>query len=755
MGRSLGLALLALAVACWPSADVASATPPRLATASPIVPPWNPVLSPALTDEPCSPGGNVVVNGPAVIAVGDTLRMWYTCGQCVPDNAIREVRSGDGGRSWRDVGLEVMTPETLTAVTGDTCFAVYSPEVLALGDNLVMWFTGSSGMGGAGLYRAVSTDDGLSWTLDPEAVFPYDPRSNPMVDPTVAHQGDGTFRLAFAHRRQVWTCTSTDAVDWSPPECILLPTAQESSLGGPELLWTPEGWCVWYNVMPRMSEAWCDFGTSRIPVDSFWVAAGYSADGVTWERLPPRFTLPPNPTLGSWDTKAVRDPEVVPCADGIRLFFTGIGCDPDYHDSSNGLGIGVAWLERTWGVRDVGIDVARVTPGVVKARFALCDELACDSLGAFTRSLYWDAAELADGAYTLRAQANDSTEYAWCFEVDATPPRPVIRSPYYAQVVRDTLVVLGAAQDPRFRRFRVELSSLDGARRDTLRASGSPPADSVLATASLRDVPDGEYDVTLTVEDQLGLSGAASARVLVDQVAPWAHEISPREIARDSGGVVFCAAGDARLVIGPHALSGNATVVLEEEPLAGSVPEGIGESLSPAHRVSWEGAMVTGSRPILELKRLAPAPAGAADPIGIYRVAGDGAWTRIGGDAAGDSIATVIEGEGLYVAATGPPEAGGGLGIVSLTPRALSPRASTEGVAIGVRLPRSGRATVRVHNLAGRLVSVVADEAMPAGTSVVRWDGRGPSGAFVDHGIYLVSVEAFGQRASKTVAVLP
>jgi flagellar hook assembly protein FlgD len=107
------------------------------------------------------------------------------------------------------------------------------------------------------------------------------------------------------------------------------------------------------------------------------------------------------------------------------------------------------------------------------------------------------------------------------------------------------------------------------------------------------------------------------------------------------------------------------------------------------------------------------------------------------------------------VAASGPATAGGSLGIVSLTPRALAPRASSEGVAIGIRLPRSGAVKVRVHNLAGRLLSVVADEALPAGTHVVRWDGRGPSGSPVDHGIYLVTVEAHGQRASKTLAVLP
>ena len=54
----------------------------------------------------------------------------------------------------------------------------------------------------------------------------------------------------------------------------------------------------------------------------------------------------------------------------------------------------------------LGIDVARVTPGVVKARFALCDELSCDSLGAFTRSLYWDAAGLADGYISANVHAS-------------------------------------------------------------------------------------------------------------------------------------------------------------------------------------------------------------------------------------------------------------------------------------------------------------------------------------------------------------
>jgi flagellar hook assembly protein FlgD len=57
-------------------------------------------------------------------------------------------------------------------------------------------------------------------------------------------------------------------------------------------------------------------------------------------------------------------------------------------------------------------------------------------------------------------------------------------------------------------------------------------------------------------------------------------------------------------------------------------------------------------------------------------------------------------------------------------------------------------------NAAGRLVRQLASgSAMAPGANVVRWDGRDRDGRIASPGIYLVHVDALGQRRTATLAV--
>ena len=94
---------------------------------------------------------------------------------------------------------------------------------------------------------------------------------------------------------------------------------------------------------------------------------------------------------------------------------------------------------------------------------------------------------------------------------------------------------------------------------------------------------------------------------------------------------------------------------------------------------------------------------------------------------------------------------------MSLTPRVFSPRgrfASPE-VAIGFTLGRPGGVTVKVYNRAGRLVREVATGlSLGAGANLVRWDGRDRQGAVVEDDLYVVTVEALGEKRTQTLAVV-
>jgi Ca2+-binding EF-hand superfamily protein len=97
-------------------------------------------------------------------------------------------------------------------------------------------------------------------------------------------------------------------------------------------------------------------------------------------------------------------------------------------------------------------------------------------------------------------------------------------------------------------------------------------------------------------------------------------------------------------------------------------------------------------------------------------------------------------------------------GAATLSDVVIAPLAGarrTRGAEIGFALGKSGAVTIRVYDAAGRLVrTVTANETMSAGPHKVRWDGSSPAGGQVSNGLYLISVEAFGQRATKKLAIV-
>jgi len=63
--------------------------------------------------------------------------------------------------------------------------------------------------------------------------------------------------------------------------------------------------------------------------------------------------------------------------------------------------------------------------------------------------------------------------------------------------------------------------------------------------------------------------------------------------------------------------------------------------------------------------------------------------------------------------------------------------------------------TVKVYNRAGRLVrEVVSGQQMNAGANLVRWDGRDSNSNQVEDGLYLVVVEALGDKKVETLSIV-
>jgi hypothetical protein len=68
-------------------------------------------------------------------------------------------------------------------------------------------------------------------------------------------------------------------------------------------------------------------------------------------------------------------------------------------------------------------------------------------------------------------------------------------------------------------------------------------------------------------------------------------------------------------------------------------------------------------------------------------------------------------------------------------------------------LPQAGHATLRVYDLAGRLVTTLADRALAAGRHTLRWDGHDAHGTPVASGVYLYRLEAADFTATKRMVL--
>lgn len=69
-------------------------------------------------------------------------------------------------------------------------------------------------------------------------------------------------------------------------------------------------------------------------------------------------------------------------------------------------------------------------------------------------------------------------------------------------------------------------------------------------------------------------------------------------------------------------------------------------------------------------------------------------------------------------------------------------------------LPRAGRVTLTIHDVAGRVVRTLWSGDQPAGSRVLWWDRRGGDGAPVAAGVYWATLEAPGGRVARKLVVV-
>jgi len=380
----------------------------------------------------------------------------------------------------------------------------------------------------------------------------------------------------------------------------------------------------------------------------------------------------------------------------------------------------------------------------------------------------WTGRLLPDGVHTFEVRSRDRvgnvdpTPALVRFEIDATPPAPVIASPAFGQPVSGTVSIVGTAADPRFKEYRLESRPLGTESWTSLAQSASPVANGVLGVWDTESVPDGVHEIRLSVSDTLGLTGPALVRVEVDNEFPPAAQTSPARISARAGGDVFTTNREVHLYFPPGSFRDDAVVKIEpaDTTMVPATFESGAQRVLSGAGLSW-GEFQLLKPAVLDLSLEGVATNTALEKLAIY-VSTDGAtWEHVGGtlDREAGMISTAITAEGQYAvfSETGVVSRLKPLGLLGVVPRVFSPTGgfSTPNVSISFSLGSPASATIRVYSRSGRLVREVASgRAFNAGANVVQWDGRDAAGNIVVDGLYLVSVQALGETRVKTLAVV-
>jgi len=146
--------------------------------------------------------------------------------------------------------------------------------------------------------------------------------------------------------------------------------------------------------------------------------------------------------------------------------------------------------------------------------------------------------------------------------------------------------------------------------------------------------------------------------------------------------------------------------------------------------------------------------------LSIYHRESPDQWRLIGGtvDLARRKITTSITHLGGYALFENLHKGTeSSISAVNVQPRVFSPQGGgfNTQAAISFMLGKDANVTIKIYNLAGRLVRLIKNnESMSYGNKVVYWDGKDKQGKFCPSDMYLVTIEALGSVKTKTVGIL-
>jgi hypothetical protein len=262
-----------------------------------------------------------------------------------------------------------------------------------------------------------------------------------------------------------------------------------------------------------------------------------------------------------------------------------------------------------------------------------------------------------------------------------------------------------------------------------------------------------------------------------NEMVPFKKAI-PALIGPGSGGVVQSLDGVVTLTVFPSSLPASITenpdIAISsravDSPPSGATPVGRAYEVTATPSITLRKAVTL----TFELD------SANASRLAVYQQSG-ASWTRIGGTVESNppQIKAAVDQLGTFALFEETTTAAGTAGISNLTfsNRAFSPGANALRPQVRERPPGSplplatnplltttdisfdlgAQATVRIeiYNRTGRLQRVLeTGRTLGPGRHVITWDGRDGNNTIVRSGLYIVAIDANGQKVHKTVAIV-
>ena len=367
----------------------------------------------------------------------------------------------------------------------------------------------------------------------------------------------------------------------------------------------------------------------------------------------------------------------------------------------------------------------------------------------------WNTDEL-NGQFWIRLKAEDRSGFIRMDSVkvivDNLQPVAQITLPNERSQVGEIVSIEGTAYDENFAEYILEWGPGENPQiwtKITSTRFAATVQDDVLATWNASGKR-GIYNLQLTAIDRVGYR--AKDTVVVDIID---------EIDAQSGGCIFSPDSLVELCLAPNAISNDILITVNREADENLVSISQVELLCPEYRISPVKQKL--DKPgVLTMTYTEEMLACLTDQrkLAITRYSqSDSLWEIIGGtpESGLNKITAAIHKLGWYslteAKTTGEKNE---ITETNAQPRIFSPRGKdyTE-TMITFHLGKDSNITIKVFNLAGRLVRTLCDNRfMTSGSNSIAWDGKDSSGNFCVNGLYVIMIQSEKEKAAKTVMVL-